>query len=392
MWKQPFFTLLVELSEDINNPPTKNNNWSACGCFTGTNILSHHCVSYLAFSAHHVLASGFIRRESQIIILSIRWCAPTRPCPTPWASWRSSTASTPTSSWQTTAPRGSTAPRSSCGVSWRSTSPSRRSTHVSAVGRVGSVVQHLPRCRTYLLQIRGCLRPHTVIKPEWNCNPNFIKGTTRLIGFRLSFFNSWSKAEITVTLHAGHFLADTTPVWSRCDRAQWPCVTSPLGLVRLYEKRRLSGSCMGSSHHTGLFTPVSSKGVATCQSSRFQGSHDHLCFGALCVHKVHLRECVHIRPFCVSLLHGALVALHSFGFQFPYYSFAENQMDLHEYKCIPASSSPRSFSRARTNRLRRAHEPRWYPLNAILNCLSEHCLESVRAGKQPESGECCFQP
>lgn len=66
--------------------------------------------------------------------LSVRWCAPTRPCPTPWASWRCSTASTPTSSWRTTAPRESTALRSNCGVSWRSTSLSRRSTHVSGLG------------------------------------------------------------------------------------------------------------------------------------------------------------------------------------------------------------------------------------------------------------------
>lgn len=100
-------------------------------------------------------------------------------------------------------------------------------------------------------------------------------------------------------------------------------------------------------------------------------------------------------PVCVVLCCcRAPVASHSSGFQFPHYSFAGNQMDLHEYKCISASSSPpRSFplSLARTNRRRRPHEPPWYPVNAILNCLSEHCLESVRAVKQPESGERCLQ-
>lgn len=37
-----------------------------------------------------------------------------------------------------------------------------------------------------------------------------------------------------------------------------------------------------------------------------------------------------------------------FRSHFPYYTLARNQMDLHEYKCICASSSPLSFSRAHT--------------------------------------------
>lgn len=50
-------------------------------------------------------------------IPSARSCVPIRQCPTRWASWLFWTVSTHTSSWQTTAPRESTAPRSSCGAS-----------------------------------------------------------------------------------------------------------------------------------------------------------------------------------------------------------------------------------------------------------------------------------
>lgn len=50
-------------------------------------------------------------------IPSARSCVPIRQCPTRWASWPFWTASTHTSSWPTTAPRESTAPRSSCGAS-----------------------------------------------------------------------------------------------------------------------------------------------------------------------------------------------------------------------------------------------------------------------------------
>lgn len=89
--------------------------------------------TYLFFAAHPCcpLASQmFVRNRYPLVP---RWCVPTRPCPTRWASWQFSTVSTPTSSWQTMALRGSTALRSNCGVSSRSTSPFRRSTRVSGV-------------------------------------------------------------------------------------------------------------------------------------------------------------------------------------------------------------------------------------------------------------------
>lgn len=67
------------------------------------------------------------------------------------------------------------------------------------------------------------------------------------------------------------------------------------------------------------------------------------CLNTVCLLRVHIRP-----PLRVAFLRGwAAVALHSPAFQFPYYSFAGNQIDLHEYKCISASSSPRSFARSR---------------------------------------------
>lgn len=85
-------------------------------------------------------------------------------------------------------------------------------------------------------------------------------------------------------------------------------------------------------------------------------------------------------------------------FQFPHYTLARNQMDLHEYKMhfsvfFSLIRSP-SLSLARTHKQRhkRTHKPPWYPLNKFLNCLSQHCLESVRAVRKPESEKCYLQP
>lgn len=105
--------------------------WHILGYPTGVNkpyllLFVLYCLSLLSVGFSDVCYKS-------LSPLVPRWCVPTRPCPTRWASWQSSTASTPTSSWRTTALRGSTALRSNCGVSSRSTSPFRRSTHVSSL-------------------------------------------------------------------------------------------------------------------------------------------------------------------------------------------------------------------------------------------------------------------
>lgn len=69
-----------------------------------------------------------------------RWPDPTRPCPIHSVSWRCWTVATPTLSSLTTGPAGSTAPRSAFADSWRSTSLCKRSTHVSHVTLIFSLL------------------------------------------------------------------------------------------------------------------------------------------------------------------------------------------------------------------------------------------------------------
>lgn len=69
-----------------------------------------------------------------------RWPDPTRPCPIHSVSWQCWTVATPTLSSLTTGPAGSTAPRSAFADSWRSTSLCKRSTHVSHVTLIFSLL------------------------------------------------------------------------------------------------------------------------------------------------------------------------------------------------------------------------------------------------------------
>lgn len=78
----------------------------------------------------------------------------------------------------------------------------------------------------------------------------------------------------------------------QCDSAQWTCMTeSEPAVCLLLNISKSTNSVRHSNprsiHHSCIYW----KGVATCQRSIFQVSH-----GTQCVCKVHLRECVHIRP------------------------------------------------------------------------------------------------
>lgn len=145
---------------------TKNQWWNlifgfaSCLCGRHWHVLGYPkgvnkplvLFTYLFFTAHPCWSWASHVCYKLLSPLVSRWCVPTRPCPTRWASWQFSTVSTPTSYWQTMALRGSTALRSNCGVSSRSTSPFRRSTHVSGVYCIS--LSCIPGRPTYLPKIR----------------------------------------------------------------------------------------------------------------------------------------------------------------------------------------------------------------------------------------------